>query len=107
MKEYNSSPNEPEQTNEPPISYGINRLKDLRAVFFEEANAILDNGNMLEKAKDYIHQLRQKQIDAQHLKPYTMHELNERIDEAKAEEGGTPAKDVFTALEQKFPFLCK
>jgi len=40
-------------------------------------------------------------------KLYTMEELNARIDEAEAEEGGTPSEEFFTQMEREMPWLCK
>lgn len=41
------------------------------------------------------------------LVPYTLEELNARIDEAEAEEGGMPLDEVFSMMEQNRPWLCK
>lgn len=39
--------------------------------------------------------------------PYTMEELNRRIDAAEAEEGGTGSNMFFSQLEKDMPWLCK
>lgn len=39
--------------------------------------------------------------------PYTMEELDARIDEAEAEEGGTSSEAFFAQMEREMPWLCK
>lgn len=39
--------------------------------------------------------------------PYTMEELNARMDEAEAEEGGTSGEAFFARMESEMPWLCK
>ncbi|MCD8092739.1 MAG: hypothetical protein LUF01_07865 [Bacteroides sp.] len=38
---------------------------------------------------------------------YTMEELNARIDEAEAEEGGATSEEFFAQMEREMPWLCK
>lgn len=47
-----------------------------------------------------------KSTKAEELTSHTMEEINNWMDEAEAEIGGTPSQEVFNQLEQKYPFLC-
>jgi hypothetical protein len=58
--------------------------------------------HVLEKLKDAI-----DNVFSSEAKPYTMDELNSRIDDAESEEGGTPSSQVFADIEHKNPWLCK
>lgn len=46
-------------------------------------------------------------MNAKGLAPYTMDELNARIDEAEAEKGGTSSEEFFAQMESEMPWLCK
>lgn len=67
------------------------------------AREILDlsDWNMLLKIKEYLLSLRGSAGEDYIAPPYTMEELDERLDVAEDEVEGFAAKDVFTELEQK------
>lgn len=46
-------------------------------------------------------------VEEEECRPYTMEELNARIDKGEAEEGGIPNHTVFAEIEAKYPWLCK
>ena len=48
-----------------------------------------------------------EKMNAKGLAPYTMDELNARIDEAEAEKGGTSSEEFFAQMESEMPWLCK
>ncbi|MEO4795626.1 hypothetical protein [Bacteroides uniformis] len=48
-----------------------------------------------------------KSTDADNLPAYTMEELNVRLDEAEAEDGGTSSAEFFSQMEREMPWLCK
>ncbi|ADV42708.1 hypothetical protein [Bacteroides helcogenes] len=83
---------------------------ELRADVFERLNVLMHNANdeALMQLSSYLQRLQKKlkgEEAKEDLRPYTMEELNARIDEAMAEEGGTPSAEVFTEMERKFPEL--
>lgn len=47
------------------------------------------------------------QVEEERAPYYTMEELNARLDEAEAEQGGTPSETFFSQLEREMPWLCK
>lgn len=69
-----------------------------------------DNLEVLKKMKKYFVRVSKEQIE-EDLKPYTMEELNARIDEAEAEiDAGVPGytmEEVHEMMTEKFPWLCK
>lgn len=61
----------------------------LRARVFEELNAILDNESAMLKLRTFLSRLRQEATTdspAKSLDPYTMEELNARLDQAEADD---------------------
>lgn len=55
----------------------------LRAKVFEDLNAILDNEGALIKLRAFLVRLRKETV-TKGVQPYTMEELNARLDEAEA-----------------------
>lgn len=63
----------------------------------------INDGNVLVKIKDYLISLRSTtDIEAHIAPPYTMEELDERLDAAENEIESYAAQDVFTEIEQKY-----
>lgn len=62
---------------------------ELRANVFDKLNYLLDNDEAMEQLDSYLLRLKKKMAKAEKaekpLSPYTMEELNARIDEAEAE----------------------
>lgn len=62
---------------------------ELRANVFDKLNYLLDNDEAMEQLDNYLLRLKKKMAKAtkaeKPLAPYTMEELNARIDEAEAE----------------------
>lgn len=74
----------------------------------------VDDLDVLKKLRRCFNRLRVHSTpaatEAENLRPYTMEELNARIDEAEAEiEGGETlsSQELFEHLENKYPWLCK
>lgn len=69
-----------------------------------------DNIEVLKKMKKYFVRVSKVQ-EKEDLTPYTMEELNARIDEAEAEiDAGIPGhtiEEVHESMVKKFPWLCK
>ena len=62
---------------------------ELRADVFERLNALLDNDEALTQLSSYMQRLQKKlksEKAEEDLRPYTMEELNARIDEAEADD---------------------
>ncbi len=90
----------------------IMRTLELNAYKNELAREILaiDNMDVLEsvhraylRAMNKVAALTKKEEIA----PYTMEELNARLDEAEAEPGGTSSEIFFSQMENEMPWLCK
>lgn len=74
----------------------------------------VDDVEVLKKIRRSLDRLRVRPVNAvqepEELRPYTMEELNERIDEAEAEiEAGETlfSQELFAQMEYKYPWLCK
>lgn len=85
---------------------------DLNAYQNELVRDILatDNLEVLQTVRRAYHRAVNKvvkKVEAETPAPYTMEELNARIDEAEAEEGGTPSETFFAQMEREMPWLCK
>ena len=86
---------------------------ELRAGIFEKLNSLLDDEESLQQLDDYLYKLNKKSTRNQKdniLPPYTMEELNARIDRAEMEinTGKTLTNEsVFEGMEDKHPWLCK
>lgn len=69
-----------------------------------------DNLEVLKKMKKYFVRVSKEQVK-EDLTPYTMEELNARIDEAEAEiDAGVPGytvDEVHEMMVKKYPWLCK
>lgn len=69
-----------------------------------------DNLEILKKMKKYFVRVT-KETMKEELTPYTMEELNARIDEAEAEiDAGVPGytvEEVHETMVKKYPWLCK
>lgn len=69
-----------------------------------------DNMEVLKKMKKYFVKVTKEQTK-EDLTPYTMEELNARIDEAEAEiDAGIPGytiDEVHEVMAKKYPWLCK
>lgn len=83
---------------------------ELDACRNELAREILatDNIEVLKSVRRAYHRAVRKEMEkAESLAPYSMKELNARIDEAEAEEGGTTSEEFFAQMEREMPWLCK
>lgn len=85
-------------------------LNALRGELAQEIFSIEDK-ELLKKALKSIKRLiAQKEKTTENkeeeCRPYTMEELNARIDEAEEGEG-IPSHKVFSEIERKYPWLCK
>lgn len=74
----------------------------------------VDDVDVLKKIRRSLDRLRVRPVNAVQepgeLRPYTMEELNKRIDEAEAEiEAGETlsSQELFAQMEHKYPWLCK
>lgn len=74
----------------------------------------VDDVEVLKKIRRSLDRLRVRPVNAvqepEELRPYTMEELNKRIDEAEAEiEAGETlsSQELFAQMEHKYPWLCK
>ena len=74
----------------------------------------VDDVDVLKKIRRSLDRLRVRPVNAvqepEELRPYTMEELNKRIDEAEAEiEAGETlsSQELFAQMENKYPWLCK
>lgn len=69
-----------------------------------------DNIEVLKKMKKYFARVSRREVK-EDLTPYTMEELNARIDEAEAEiDAGIPGytmEEVQANITKKYPWLCK
>lgn len=76
---------------------------ELNAVLLRELSSIAANEDLLQKAITCIKALKKeaKKKAKEELKPYTMEELNERIDRAMSQEGGTPSEQVFKDIRKR------
>lgn len=76
---------------------------ELNAVLLRELSSIAANEDLLQKAITCIKALKKeaKKKAKEELKPYTMEELNERIDRAMSQEGGTPSEQVFKDIRNR------
>lgn len=67
-----------------------------------------DSIEVLKSVRRAYHRAVRKEMEkAESLAPYSMKELNARIDEAEAEEGGTTSEEFFAQMEREMPWLCK
>lgn len=77
---------------------------ELNAVLLRELSSIATDEDLLQKAIKCIKALK-KEAKARSAKeavnPYTMEELNERIDRAMSQEGGTPSEQVFKDIRKR------
>lgn len=83
---------------------------ELDACRNELAREILatDSMEVLKSVRRAYHRAVRKEMEkAESLAPYSMKELNARIDEAEAEEGGTTSEEFFAQMEREMPWLCK
>lgn len=86
---------------------------ELNAYRNELAREILetDDIEVLKAVSRVYHRAKNKMMSKmqvqEDLVPYTQRELEERIEEAEAEEGGMPSDVFFSQLEQEMPWLCK
>lgn len=84
---------------------------ELRAGIFEKINSLLDDEEAMRQLDNYLSRLnKQAAIKVEKLRPYTLEELDARIDEAEAEiEAGEVMtnEEVFANMERKYPWLCK
>lgn len=92
----------------------MNNSTELNALRGELAQEIfsIEDKELLKKALKSIRRLiARKEKATENIKeefsPYTMEELNARIDEGEAEEGGIPGHKLFAEIEKKHPWLCK
>lgn len=76
---------------------------ELNAVLLRELSSIAANEDLLQKAITCIKALKKeaKKKAKEELKPYTMEELNERIDRAMNQEDGTPSEQVFKDIRKR------
>lgn len=86
-------------------------LNALRGELGQEIFSIEDK-ELLKKALRSIKRLvaqkeKTTKAEEEECRPYTMEELNARIDESEAEEGGIPNHMVFAEMEAKYKWLCK
>lgn len=91
----------------------MNDSMELNALRSEPAQEIfsIEDKELLKKALKSIKRLiaqKEKAIEnkEEECRPYTMEELNARIDEAEEGEG-IPSHKVFSEIERKYPWLCK
>lgn len=84
---------------------------ELNAVRNELARDILTTENMeVLKAVRRVYRRAMNKVAKQAEttpQPYTIEELNERIDKAEAETGGMPSTAFFAEMEHEMPWLCK
>lgn len=86
---------------------------ELRAGIFEKLNSLLDDEESLQQLDNFLYKLKKKSVHAQKRNippPYTMEELNARIDRSEMEidTGKTLTNEnVFKEMENKYPWLCK
>lgn len=85
---------------------------DLNAYQNELIRDILatDNLEVLQTVRRAYHRAVNKVMKSKevvNLPAYTMEELNARMDEAEAEEGGISSEAFFAQLESEMPWLCK
>lgn len=86
---------------------------ELNAVLLRELSSIATDEDLLQKAIKCIKALKKEakaKSAKEALKPYTMEELNERIDESEADEKAGRAhtcEQVHAMMEEKYPWLCK
>lgn len=78
----------------------------------ELAKAILSitSKEVLDKVKGRLKDILDIQRKEEQISPYTLEELYARIDHSIAELDagkGIPSNEVFTKMEQKYPWLCK
>lgn len=85
---------------------------ELRASVFDKLNSLLDNDEAMEQLDNYLLRLKKKmtkKVTEVPLNPYTMEELNARIDEAEAEEDaglpGIPHKQVMEKMRKMIATL--
>lgn len=86
---------------------------ELRANVFDKLNYLLDNDEAMEQLDSYLLRLKKKMAKAEKaeksLPPYTMEELNARIDEAEAEEeagiAGVPHEQVMQRMRKALSWL--
>ena len=81
---------------------------ELRKSFFNEASAIIDNDELLEEATKLLRKLRTER--ATQTKPYTMEEIDKRIEASLADDAAgnvLTSRQVDQQMKEKFPFLCK
>lgn len=95
---------------EPEMIYGVKSDNiQLRAIFFKEANEILDDNRLLIMAMEYIREI--KHMDEKGaLKPYTVQELNAIIAESEADDEANrtySCEEVHIYMEKKHPWLCR
>lgn len=77
---------------------------ELNAVLLRELSSIATDEDLLQKAIKCIKALKKEakaKSAKEALKPYTMEELNERIDLAMRQEGGTPSEQVFKDIRKQ------
>lgn len=85
---------------------------ELRAGVLQNLNQFLDDEDALLKINRFLTNLKDKvqgkcsTVDEEAV-PYTISELNARVDEAELEQGGIPSDNVFSEMERKYPWLCE
>lgn len=77
------------------------QISALQGDLAREILSIYDS-NVLMKLKEYIISIREHVKDSPVAPPYTMEELDERLDMAEEEIESYSAQDVFAGIEQKY-----
>ena len=88
-------------------------VMELNATLLRELSSIATNEDLLKKAILYIRSItkaqREQALAGETLTPYTMEELNARIDSFEAElnrgEQGLPLEEFNAEIRQKYPWL--
>lgn len=88
-------------------------VMELNATLLRELSSIATNEDLLKKAIRYIRSIKKEQreqaLAGETLTPYTMEELNARIDSFEAElnrgEQGLPLEEFNAEIRQKYPWL--
>ena len=88
-------------------------VMELNATLLRELSSIATNEDLLKKAIRYIRSIKKEQreqtLAGETLIPYTMEELNARIDSFEAElsrgEQGLPLEEFNAEIRQKYPWL--
>lgn len=80
----------------------------LRVRVFEDLNAILDNESAMLKLRSFLSRLRKEVADtfpAEHIGPYTMEELNIRLDEAEAADKADELASHEDVMQKAYKYL--